>query len=89
VDYFVYNVLRLRGEVVKGYYLSVLKARDPTLHQRTLKLYGSRAYPSDDYIGRLQQKVAFYREKWGLKNRWREFFADGQLDLFGGRPLSP
>lgn len=89
VDYFVYNVLRLRGEVVRGYYLSVLKARDPAAYQRTLKLYGSRAYPSDDYISRLQQKVAFYREKWGLKNRWREFFADGQLDLFGKKSLTP
>jgi DNA repair photolyase len=27
VDYFVYNVLRLRGQVVKGYYFNVLKRR--------------------------------------------------------------
>ncbi len=82
VDYFVYNVLRLRGEVVKGYYLSVLKNYNPSLFQQTLKLYGSRAYPPDYYVEALSKKVKFYREKWGFQNRWREFFSDRQLTLF-------
>ncbi len=82
VDYLVYNVLRLRGAVVKGYYLKVLKDHDPRLFQQTLKLYGSRAYPPDDYIEGLDHKVRYFKEKWGFQSRWRELFPDKQLNLF-------
>lgn len=82
VDYFVYNVLRLRGEVVRGYYFQALKNHQKDLFQKTIKLYGSRAYPSDEYIKNLFERVKFYREKWGFQNHWREFFSDKQLSLF-------
>jgi DNA repair photolyase len=82
VDYFVYNVLRLRGEVVRGYYFQALKTHQKDLFQKTIKLYGSRTYPPDDYIKSLFEKVKFYREKWGFQNHWREFFSDKQLSLF-------
>ena len=82
VDYFVYNILRLRGKVVKGYYLEVLKGYDRQLFLNTLKLYGGRPYPPEAYSERIYAKVKFFREKWGFKNRWREYFMDKQLDLF-------
>jgi DNA repair photolyase len=82
VDYFVYNVLRLRGKVVKGYYLDVLKAHDKDLFFKTIKLYGNRPYPPEAYIQALYAKVKRFREKWGLKNRWKEYFVDKQLSLF-------
>ena len=82
VDYFVYNVLRLRGQVVRNYYFQSLKAYDPGLFYNTLKLYGSRPYPLEGYTDSLYQKVRFYREKWGLQNRWRVSKGDPQLDLF-------
>jgi DNA repair photolyase len=82
VDYFVYNVLRLRGQVVKGYYFNVLKAYNPSLFQQTLKLYGARAYPPDAYVERLYQKVKYFREKWGLRTHWNALFGDKQMDLF-------
>jgi DNA repair photolyase len=82
VDYFVYNVLRLRGEVVRGYYFQALKNHQKDLFQKTIQLYGSRAYPPDDYIQKLYEKVKFYRTKWGFQNHWREFFSDKQLSLF-------
>jgi DNA repair photolyase len=86
VDYFVYNVLRLRGQVVKGYYFHVLKKFNRPAFERTLKLYGSRAYPPESYVEALYGKVNFFKEKWGLKTRWRALFGDKQLDLFGNRP---
>src|SRR6185295_10963965 len=67
VDYFVYNVLRLRGQVVRGYYLEGLKKFNPALFKETSRLYGSRSYPPDEYLERIRQKVRFFREKWGLK----------------------
>ena len=82
IDYFVYNVLRLRGQVVKGYYFEVLKNLDPFLFQQTLKLYGNRANPPDDYLARIKQKMKFFREKWGMKNRWRSDFTKPQMELF-------
>jgi len=82
IDYFVYNVLRLRGQVVKGYYFEVLKNLDPSLFQQTLKLYGTRANPPDDYLARIKQKMKFFREKWGMKNRWRADFTEPQMELF-------
>ena len=82
VDYFVYNILRLRGQVVKGYYFEVLKNLDPFLFQQTLKLYGNRANPPDDYLARIKQKMKFFREKWGMKNRWRADFTEPQMELF-------
>lgn len=82
VDYFVYNVLRLRGRVVKGYYFEVLKAHDPSLFRQTLKLYTSRAYPPDLYLNRIREKMKFFREKWGMRNRWRADFTQPQMDLF-------
>ena len=89
VDYFVYNVLRLRGKVVKGYYLDVLKKYDPKVFSRTLKLYGSRPYPPEFYTQRLYQKVKFYREKWGLKTHWNALFGQKQMDLFQGGDNRP
>jgi len=83
VDYFVYNVLRLRGEVVRNYYFQVLKNADKYLSERTLKLYGTRAYPPDSYVENLKNKMKFYREKWGFKTRWKAVGGDPQLDLFG------
>ncbi|HEY5039279.1 MAG TPA: radical SAM protein [bacterium] len=82
VDYFVYNVLRLRGEVVRGYYFQTLKAFNPSLFSQTLKLYGSKAYPPNVYVEGLYEKVNYYREKWKLKNRWRALFPDKQMELF-------
>jgi DNA repair photolyase len=82
VDYFVYNVLILRGEVVRGYYFQALKNHQKDLFQKTIRLYGSRSYPPDDYIQGLYEKVKFYREKWGFQNHWREFFSDKQLSFF-------
>jgi hypothetical protein len=82
VDYFIYNVLRLRGQVVKGYYYEVLRKFDPAAFEKTRKLYGYRPYPPETYVEALYQKVKFYREKWGLQNRWRAIFSDKQLDLF-------
>jgi len=83
VDYFVYNVLRLRGQVVKGAYYEVLKKADPSLFHQTLKLYSGRsAYPPDPYLARIKEKMSFFREKWGMKNRWRADFTESQLNLF-------
>jgi DNA repair photolyase len=82
VDYFVYNVLRLRGQVVKGYYFEVLKNHNPSLFQQTLKLYGNRATPPDSYLERVRGKMKYFREKWGMKNRWRADFSEPQMDLF-------
>jgi DNA repair photolyase len=82
VDYFVYNVLRLRGQVVRGYYLEGLKNFRPDLLRETHRLYGSRSYPPDEYLEKVRQKVRFFREKWGLKNRWRTQLEENQLDLF-------
>ena len=82
VDYFVYNVLRLRGQVVRGYYFNVLKTYSPSLFSQTIKLYGGRAYPPDDYIEKLYQRVRFYREKWGLRTHWKALFGEKQMNLF-------
>ncbi len=82
VDYFVYNVLRLRGEVVKGYYYHVLQKFNRTTFEQTRKLYGSRPYPPETYTEALFKKVKFFREKWGYQNRWRAIFSDKQLELF-------
>lgn len=82
VDYFVYNILRLRGQVVKGYFLEVLKKHDPSLFQRIFGLYGSRAYPPEPYLARVKQKMKFFREKWGMRNRWKAEWTGPQLDLF-------
>ncbi len=82
VDYFVYNVLRLRGEVVRNYYFEVLKAYDRNPFFQTLKPYGSRPYPPENYTEALHQKVGFYREKWGLQNHWKDCLLERQLKLF-------
>ncbi len=82
VDYFVYNVLRLRGQVVKSYYYHVLQKFNRTAFEQTRKLYGSRPYPPESYVDALYGKVKFFREKWGCRNRWRAIFPDKQLDLF-------
>lgn len=82
VDYFVYNVLRLRGQVVKGYYYTLLKSFNRSAFNQTVKLYGSRPYPPETYVEALYRKVKFFREKWGFQNRWRALFSDKQLDLF-------
>ncbi len=88
VDYFVYNVLRLRGQVVKGYYYQVLEKYDRSAFKQTLKLYGSRAYPPDSYKESLYGKIKFFKEKWRLKTSWRALFGNKQLDLFGNQTLS-
>ena len=82
VDYFVYNVLRLRGQVVKGYYYHVLQIFNRPAFEQTRKLYGSRSYPPETYTDNLYKKVKFFREKWGFQNRWRAIFSDKQLELF-------
>jgi len=82
VDYFVYNVLRLRGSVVRGYYFQALKTHQKDLFEKTMKLYGSRSYPKDDYVQDLSKRMKFFREKWGYHSRWKDFFADKQLSLF-------
>ncbi|HJT23066.1 MAG TPA: radical SAM protein [bacterium] len=82
VDYFVYNVLRLRGQVVKGYYYHVLQKFNRTAFEQTRKLYGPRPYPPGSYVETLLRKVKFFREKWGYQNRWRAVFSDKQLELF-------
>lgn len=84
VDYFGYNVLRLRGAVVRGYYFDALKAFDPKTWERTRRLYGSRATPPDFYLNSLTQKVRYFKKKWGLHNRWRGGWEEDQLDLFEG-----
>ncbi|HET9869541.1 MAG TPA: radical SAM protein [bacterium] len=82
VDYFFHNVLRLRGAVVKGYYLSALKARDPELFQRTARLYGNRAYPDEAYRDRLRERLEGLKRKWGLRNRWKAQWKGEQLSFF-------
>lgn len=82
VDYFVHNVLRLRGAVVRGYYFEALKAYDASLFQKTIKLYGGRSVPPESYLEGLYAKMKFYREKWALKNRWSGFSSETQLSLF-------
>jgi len=82
VDYFVYNTLRLRGQVVRGYYFDALKAYDPGLFRQTLRLYGSRAAPPESYLDTLSQKVRFFKDKWGLRNGWDPVFSGEQLPLF-------
>ncbi len=82
VDYFVYNVLRLRGQVVKGYYYYVLQKFNRTAFEQTKKLYGPRPYPPESYTEALYRKVKHFREKWGYQNRWKAIFSDKQLDLF-------
>ncbi|HUO56917.1 MAG TPA: radical SAM protein [bacterium] len=82
VDYFIHNVLRLRGQVVRNYYFESLKAYNPSLFYKTLKFYGSKPYPPEAYIESLSKKVRFYREKWGLRNRWRTSTSTPQLELF-------
>src|SRR6185369_10207661 len=82
VDYFVANTLRLRGEVVRGYYFQALKNYDPGLFYKTIKLYGSGAHPPESYRLSLRQRLDFFREKWGLRNRWKGDFQEPQLELF-------
>jgi len=82
VDYFIHNTLRLRGEVVRGYYFQTLKNHDPELFRRTTKLYGSRPHPPEDYRLNLKKRVEFFKEKWGLRNRWGADFKEPQLELF-------
>ncbi len=82
VDYFSYNTLRLRGGVVRGYYFQALKRHDPGLYYRTLKLYGSGPHPPENYRLRLKERVEFFRNKWGLRNRWRGNFQAPQMELF-------
>ncbi len=82
VDYFVYNVLRLRGAVVRGAYFQALKAHDPSLFQKTIRLYGPRSIPPDSYLQELYSKVRSFKEKWGLKNRRFSVQGEEQLNLF-------
>lgn len=89
VDYFIYNVLRLRGAVVRDYYFNALKRSHPAAWIETRKLYGSRSYPNDAYMEGLQAKVDALRQKWGLKTRWREIFGEKQMDLFRGEKKAP
>jgi DNA repair photolyase len=82
VDYFVYNVLRLRGKVVRDYYFHSLRKLDPAAWKATLRLYGDRSLPPREYLDRISRRMGFYREKWGLKNRSFARPPKGQLELF-------
>jgi len=82
VDYFVHNVLRLRGSVVRGYYFQSLKTHRKDLFQRTWQLYGKRSYPTDEYVGELRNRMNALKEKWGYQSRWRDLFPQRQLSLF-------
>ncbi|HVM32825.1 MAG TPA: radical SAM protein [bacterium] len=82
VDYFFHNVLRLRGRVVKGYYLSVLKARDRVLYEKTLRLYGNRPHPDEAYRANLRERLEGFKRKWKLKNRWKAELKGEQLAFF-------
>jgi hypothetical protein len=84
VDYFVHNVLRLRGEVVRGYYFQALKGFDQGLFRETLKLYGRRSYPPEGYTQELHTRLEGFQRKWGLENKWRKVFRGRQLGLFEG-----
>lgn len=82
VDYFVYNLLRLRGEVVRGYYFQALKNHDPSLSDKTKRLYRSSAYPDEAYRSQLRERVENLRKKWKLKNRWNTRLQEEQLTFF-------
>ncbi len=83
VDYFIYNTLRLRGEVVRGYYFQTLKDFDRGLFAKTAGLYGRSPYPPESYRLRIREKVESLKEKWNFKNRWKANFERPQLELFG------
>lgn len=82
VDYFIYNVLRLRGAVVRDYYFARLREWNLGAWEKTKRLYGSRAYPNDGYLGALKEKVDSFRAVFGLKGHWRRIFGQKQMDLF-------
>jgi DNA repair photolyase len=82
VDYFIHNILRLRGEVVRGYYFQALKSYDRKLFFQTLKLYGSKPHPDESYARQLNEKVRFFKKKWNLTSRWDTSFDNDQLDFF-------
>jgi DNA repair photolyase len=82
VDYFVYNLLRLRGEVVRGYYFQALKNHDPSLFEKTKRLYRSSPYPDEAYRSQLGERVENLRKKWKLKNRWNTRLPEEQLTFF-------
>ena len=56
VDYLVYNVLRLRGQVVRGYYFQALKKYAPDLFAKRSVFMASRSYPPPEYTERIRDK---------------------------------
>lgn len=82
VDYFFYNILRLRGQVVKGYYLTLLRQRDRELFEKTRRLYGGRAHPDEAYRTQLRERLEGFRQKWKLRNRWNAQLKNEQLSFF-------
>jgi DNA repair photolyase len=82
VDYFVYNILRLRGTVVRGYYFQALKARDRGLFEKTARLYRGNAHPDRAYRSSLHERLEGFRRKWKLKNKWKTQLQGEQLGFF-------
>jgi DNA repair photolyase len=82
VDYFLYNVLRLRGAVVRDYYFARLRQWNGPIWEMTRRLYGSRAYPNEAYLKALKKKVDSFRAVFGLTNRLPRFTGHEQMDLF-------
>ncbi len=84
VDYFYFNVLRLRGQVVRGYFFERLKVQFPKIYWKLRNLYGRNAEAPKPYRENLSVKMKALREKWSVKNRKDWGFPGDQLDFFGG-----
>ncbi|MGH7739319.1 MAG: radical SAM protein [bacterium] len=81
VDYLYANLLRLRGQVVRGYYFQSLKARNRNLWEKTVRLYGNQAHPDEAYRTQLYARLEGFRQKWNFKNRWSMEFRGEQLEF--------
>ncbi|HVZ80136.1 MAG TPA: radical SAM protein [bacterium] len=82
VDYFIYNVLQLKGAVVRDYYFARLRQWNPEAWEKTRRLYGSRSYPNEAYLQALRGKVDSFRAVYGVQGRWRRIFGEKQGELF-------
>lgn len=82
VDFVYWNTLRLRGAIVKEYYLNRLKAFRPEAALKTKKLYGRFSLPPPAYQRKLAERIRFWKEKYAVRRNAPEFFLREQTELF-------